>query len=262
MQRTWTTLAGLALALAAGLGTLSPARADDKDNNRDASKLETIRGVIAGVTVAGETAIDYSTRRAQAVEMSYLTVVGSPVRDGKSGGSDAGGSNNANANSNDQDKNKANSNDQDKNKTNANSGSNANANASSGSGRRRHNLYIVWLTPMTEVRDATSSTSSTSSSSTNKSGSGNDANRNAWGAIEVGDRVEVTFERREIDRSGGNAQGAQGGQDDRRHGRHRTFFGNARSIKILAMPAADQGSARSSDNKGDRDDDADKVKKR
>jgi hypothetical protein len=204
------TLAGLALALAACWGPTAPAQTEDKDKDRDAGKRVTVRGYIAGVTVAGETAIDYSTRRAQTVELSYLTIVGSPVTSDKD--KDAG--------------------------------------RTASVGRRRHSIYVVWLTPKTTLRDATPRDGSKDKDK------GGQALETTLDKIEVGDRVEVTFVRRELsDTSGGGPEAERA----RRHGRFRTYFGDADSLTILALPEDD--TPRSEQDR-DRDDDKDKVKSR
>jgi hypothetical protein len=203
------TLAGLALALSSCWGPAALAQTgDDKDKDRDAGKRVTVRGYIAGVTVAGETAIDHSTRRAQTVEMSYLTIVGSPVTPDKDAGPAASG------------------------------------------GPRRHNIYVVWLTPKTRLRDATSRDGSKDRDK------GGRALETTLDTIEVGDRVEVTVVRRDLAATSGGGPEAERA---RRHGRFRTYFGDADSLTILALP--DDNTPRSEQDR-DRDDDKDKVKGR
>lgn len=207
------TTAGLTMVLAASLGTaaISQTQKNDQDKDRDAGKRETVRGVIAAVTIEGETAVDYSTHRAQTVEMSFLTVVGSP-KDSMSRATD------------------------DKSKPGA---------QPRAEGRRRHNVYVVWLTPKTEVRDATG---------THDNKAGGEAVKTTLDKIEVGDQVEVTFNRREHSASAGGNQHAEWG---RRHGRHRTHFGDAVSLTILSEPSAAHETTTKDKN---RDDDKDKVK--
>ena len=237
-----TSLAGLALALVAVLGPNAQAQNANananRNNDRDAGKQETVRGVIAGVTVAGETAIDYATHRAVTAEMTYLTIVGSPVRDSGSQDRDRDG---ANARNND-----------DRNRDNNN--------ASADNNRRRHNVYVIWMTPRTEIRDATSRDGNANANANN-----NDRNQNQREAqgkpvtldtLEVGDTVRVTFTRREFSQSGGQNQNQA---QANRHGRHRTYFGDANSLTILAEPGRQRDGNRSSNDR-DRDDDKDKVK--
>jgi hypothetical protein len=223
-----TTLAGLALTLVAVLGPGARAQNANQNNDRDAGKRETIRGVVAGVTVAGETAIDYATHRAQTVEMTYLTVVGSPVRDSASRDNDKGRDNN----NRDGDRDRRTDGD-----------------------RPRHNVYVVWLSPTTEVRDATSGGSNRSDDRDRRSGSaGAQGKTTTLDALEVGDTVRLTFTRREFSRSGDQQQQVS------KHGRHRTYFGDANSITILSEPDRQRGGDRASSNDRERDDDRDKVK--
>src|SRR5437588_8115128 len=121
MRKLLATLTPVALALALCANASAQSNKDkskDQDNanqNRPAGETQTIRGVIAGVTLEGETAVDFRTGRAVEVETAYLTIVGSPRRDrDRERGERAGES-----------------------------------------GRNRHNIYVVWLTPRTWVRDAT-----------------------------------------------------------------------------------------------------------
>ena len=89
--------------------------------DQKSSETETIRGVIAAVTAEGEIMFDHRSNRAVAVEAAYLTVVGSPVRwEGNS-----------------EDKATA-----------------TGTERSSSSGKKRHNVYIAWMTPRTKVCEA------------------------------------------------------------------------------------------------------------
>jgi len=49
----------------------------NQNNQNNQGERKVLRGVIAGVTVEGEVAIDYRTNRAATAEMTYLTIVGS-----------------------------------------------------------------------------------------------------------------------------------------------------------------------------------------
>ena len=123
-MRRFTTLTALVLGLAtcqvgwAGDDQDKDKKADKADNS--AMKMETVRGVVAGVTVEGETAVDYDSGRAVTVEAAYLTVVGSPRM---------------------MDKDKA---DDDKDDDKAKGDK-------SGSSMGRQNVYRVWLSPRTKV---------------------------------------------------------------------------------------------------------------
>ena len=194
-----TTRTGLALALTLATGLVAPAMADDKA----AAKPETVRGVIAGVTLEGETAIDFTTRHAQAAETTFLTIVGEPAA----------------------------------------------PEASAGAERRRHNVYVVWMNPRAEVRDATGPAAKDGKEATAKT---------TLDKVEVGDRVEVTFRRREPSRSGGDARSETQSQ---KHGRHRTYFGDAVSLTILDEPGRHDPKASQPNSERSRDDDKDKIKK-
>jgi hypothetical protein len=73
----------------------------------------------------------------------------------------------------------------------------------------------------------------------------------------VGDRVEVTFNVRDETTTGG-AQN-QNNEIRRKHGRHRTYFGDATSITLLSEPGRESASdnAPSPDRDRDRDRDRD-----
>jgi len=217
------TLVGMTVALwTVVLGASAPAQ--KSDNDRDAGKGETVRGVIAGVTLAGEMVIDETTRRVQASDMMFLTVVGSPVGDAasSSGTKDRGEARGA------------------------------------GRNRARHNVYVVKLGPKTEVRDATAHPGDKNEGKTYESPGPRD-NPVAVETLEVGDQVRVTFTRRD-------PSGAAGGGNpppDRRHGRHRIYFGNATSVVILSEPSpVSDSNNRAPARERDRDDDKDKVKGR
>jgi hypothetical protein len=217
-----TTAAALSLLFAACLAPNARAQAQPGGNDRDAGKQETIRGVIAGVTVEGEIAIDYSTQRAEAVQMSYMTVVGSPKR--SSDAQDA-----------DKDRNK--DRDRPSGKTSA---------------RHPHNVYVIWLTPKTVIKDATSNADKSQGGGT----------PTTLDKLEVGDLVEITYQRRDL--SGTNTTpGADAKRNEwtRRHGRERVYFGDATQVTILAEPGHDHDADKSSQPKN-RDDDKDKVKNR
>lgn len=188
--------------------------------DRDAGKRETIRGVIAGVTVMGEMTFDPATNRAQAAEASYLTIVGSPTDRSNQAGRT--GEAVATANTDQQ-------------------------------GRTRHNIYALWVTPQTSIRDATSQTTT-----------GNPVNAatpTSFDRIEIGDKVEVTYIRRENSTSAGGDPRNE--MRLRRHGRHRTYSGDVQSVTILSEPTRQNDAASDSipgARPNNRDDDRDKVR--
>jgi len=194
-MRRLISLVALALPLLFSLGALAddPGKAasnDRSDSSREkrSDKTETIRGTIAGVTILGEMEVNNATHQAQAAEASYITVVGWPAHHGS--GEHA-----------------AHNRDKDVKTTSANSGDKSEANRKE---RHRANVYVIALTPNTKVSESQDAKSST-------------ASEIPFEAIEVGDRVEVTFQCRDLDKN----QAAQ------KHGRHRTFYGMANSIKVL-----------------------------
>jgi len=157
------TLCAAATALTVGLMLTSAVRADDKDkdNTKDqpnnATQTRTIRGRVAGVTVEGETAVDYQSNKAVVLEAAYLTVVGTPRR-----GQQRGDANNQSQNT-------------------ANRDGHENVNGNRGG---RHNVYLLWLSPKTKVCEA-------------KSGGGDaDKTECSLDKLEVGDRVEIQMIRR------------------------------------------------------------------
>ena len=211
-----------------GAGTLAPsARAgDDKDKDKDKgdSSARTICGVVAGVTAEGETVFDYKANRATTVEAAYLTVVGAPKDDMDKAGSDHN-NNNAAADRNDKDR-------------NSNNSAKANASASGTDHKRRDSVYIVWLSPKTKVCECSDS-----------SGKKEDKKADvALDKLEVGDRVEIQFVRR--DTSSGNTPAHQSDAMARKHGRHRMFVGDANSITI--MPTEDMKAKNDKSSSGER----------
>ncbi len=58
---------------------------------RGSGESQTIRGIIAGVTVVGETSINYESNTAEVTEVSLINVIGHPVRDGMDRQANRGG---------------------------------------------------------------------------------------------------------------------------------------------------------------------------
>lgn len=217
MRTRLASLTTLALGLAVGLGASAQTKDSDKDKGN--AKQMTVHGVIAGVTVEGELAIDYKAKKAIEADMTFLTIIGSPRGERRDGD------------------NAARDRDRDRNRE-ASNRDNRRAE------RHRHNVYVVWLTPKTQFRDAETGDSKDKS----KAVTVND--------LEVGDRVEVTFNVRDETNAGAQNQTEE---IRRKHGRHRTYYGDATSITLLAEPAADR--ARPSDRDREKNDkDNDKAK--
>jgi hypothetical protein len=175
---------------AAGGAARNPTAAQER--NQSTAETETIRGVVAGVTAEGEMVFDYKSNRAAAAEAACLTVVGSPAKAERGSGS----------------RNRAEATEDERRGS---------------SERKRHNIYIVWLTPRTKVWEA--------GNESGKTGQTKAQNKEvSLDELEVGDHVEVAFTR-----EGQSAQ-APAYQNERmrqKHGRHRTFVGSATSITIL-----------------------------
>jgi hypothetical protein len=221
------TLATMVLAIMIGQNAWAreatqraPGRSGDnataaQNKNQSAStEGETIRGVVAAITAEGEATLDFRTNRSVMAEAAFLTVVGSPVK------SEAGESGRR---------------------------ANANDNEKPGSaGRRRHNVYFVWLSPRTKICE-TSVERGNANQTQSQQGEKKEC---ALDQLEVGDRVEIQFSRRQ--ESGANTVAHQTEQMRQKHGRHRTFVGNASSITILAYKDGDRSGSKSEGNAVER----------
>ena len=206
----------LPAALALVLVPLARAGDDDKKASDKKGDEQTIRGVVAEVTILGETDIDYATRKAVTAEATYLTIIGHPAnheamhKDGDKAHATA---------SADKDKDK----DKDKEvKRTANTSEKDQSSADRP--RHRMNVYVVAVSPRTEVCEC---------KETGKSGSESVKEEKCdLSKLEIGDRVEVSFSSKEM--AGKSGEKAQAHPANQKHGRHRTYFGTANSIKIMA----------------------------
>jgi hypothetical protein len=240
MRILCASVATMALGLATCLS--ASAQVENRNQNRNANdrnqsnqgETRVIRGVVAGITVAGETAIDLRTNRAVMVEASYLTIVGSEENQGGQRDRDEADRKN------------------DQNDRNARDASDRQAS----SDRHRHNIYMVWMTPRTDVRLANARRGDGDRDAQNNDQRNQNANATAnanaapvsFENLEVGDRVEVRFNPRS---TASETQSTA----NRRHGRHRTYYGDATAITILAEPARND---RNRDANRDRDRDRDR----
>jgi hypothetical protein len=190
-----------------------------QNRNQSTSESETIRGIVAGITSEGEVTFDYRSNRAIMAEAAFLTVVGSPVK------SEMGNSSR-----------RANANDNEK---------------SGASGRKRHNVYMVWLTPKTKICEA-GAEHGKSSQNQNQSQRQSQAEKKevTLDQLEVGDHVEIQFNRRE--ESGANSVAHQTEQMRQKHGRHRTFVVNASSITILPSRDEDRSGSKTEGSSSER----------
>jgi hypothetical protein len=257
-----TALATVAMGLAAaGVQAQTEGRNQGRNDNQRKEQQQaqgeakTIRGWIANVTVEGETAIDFNSNRAATVEMSYLTIIGSEGQGrmrGRGQGAREGDSNERERGNRDQAAGQGAQNERN------------NRDRQASGERQRHNLYIVWLTPRTEIRNAASYRDrgrNDQERGNQERGNANtkaDANRGGVEALagftdlEVGDRVEVRF----LQTRSGEENATT---SSRRHGRHRIYFGNAQSITILSEPSQND---RDRDRDSNRDDDANRDRDR
>ena len=102
-------------------------------------------------------------------------------------------------------------------------------------------MYYVWLSPRTKICEDWTDRSTTTA--TNDKQSTAQKKEVAVDNLEVGDHVEIQFVRR--DESNANNI-HQTEQMTKKHGRHRTFVGQATSVTILA--GKDMHSANASPN--------------
>ena len=160
------------------------------------SEAQTIRGVIAAITVEGEAVFDYRTNRAVAAEGGFLTVVASPTKE------NAGETNRAAA---------------------------APANERGSMNRKRHNIYHVWLSPRTKFFECTEPEKAGAQNEARRSDQKKEI---AFDSLEVGDHVEIQFTPRE---ESGSAVAHQTEQMRGKHGRHRTHVGYASEITLLPL---------------------------
>jgi hypothetical protein len=248
-----------ATALTLGLALTTGIRADDKGNDdkgktdqSNSSQSQTIHGIVAGVTVEGETAVDYQSNKAVMLEAAYLTIVGMPGPGHHGNQANAHqDQNSARADNNTQ----AQANRDNADRENANRG-NANRDeinretvlrenrANSG----RHNVYLVWLSPKTKVCEAN-----------NASDKGGEKKECSLDKLEVGDRVEIQMTRRS--ESSSNSQGTPTEAMRRKHGRNRIYVCDASEITILSAPGHNQDNAHPEAGANASQDNDDKAKK-
>ncbi len=185
-------------------------KSQDKNQQAQKGQQQTITGTIAGVTAMGEMVIDPQSRRAVVVEADYLAVLGSPSQ----GPSFQADENDQNQAGNKKDK-------------------------------QRQNLYFVALTPKTKVHWANQKAKQNQKTS-QKEG---DENESALEDLEIGDRVQVQFDRTEQlhAKSEGSKTGEtrtagfRGDKNAKKHGRDRIFVGQASDISILSAPMNESG---------------------
>jgi hypothetical protein len=184
-----------------------------QNRNQPAAGTETIRGAVAGVTAEGEVMLDYRTNVAARTEGAFLTVVGSPIKSETSA----------------------------EGRRPATSGSEKHGLA----GGKRHNVYIVWMTPRTKVWEATEEPGRSNQDQRENRGqtqSQSGSKEVTLDKLEVGDHVEIQFTHHE--QSGATNDVHQTQRMREKHGRHRTFVGTATSITILPPMEHQQSGSR------------------
>ena len=126
----------LLIAAATVLMVVPVALAGDDKDGKASKETQTICGTVAGVTVAGETALDTRTNTAVTVEGAYLTIVGFPRDEKERERGDVANRRENNANRD----------------NNVNAASNRADNNENKSGEKmRDNIYMVWVMPFDEV---------------------------------------------------------------------------------------------------------------
>ena len=230
-------MSATALALILALGLDASAQDAGKTKLEDAqgsADRQTIRGTVAGVTVVGETMIDHETSRAAIAQTSYLTILGLPrhgdAHHGMQGADPRKSSEPAKGSS-------AEGKDNESRK-----GSRGDVGSAQ---QRRANVYLVAITPQTEVCHDVVSGGDSSGEKSPASRDDPQRSRATFESLELGDRVEISF-------LNGGASSPK--SIDSKHGRNRTFRGVATSITIL-MPEED-GDHRHSPNSSSRQDDS------
>jgi len=183
--------------------------------HQGSGRVETIRGELASVSVLGETMVDYSSGRGVVAQLTYLTILGSPSG-GQGGKVDSGAESTKSAN-----------------QGSKGAGSEKKEQGQSGqASRMRRTVYEVAITPDTQVRDR--GMEGSQASSDKQGGSARERSQAALEHLQLGDRVEVEFDRfKDQARAGSGGEGQGGSASQSRHGRHRIVRGMAKTLTIL-----------------------------
>jgi hypothetical protein len=202
------------LPMTLGLFLAPVAWAGDDDKTSDGKKGEEqkVWGVVSEVTAVGETDIDFKTRKAITAEATFVTILGHPAhhdamrREGAT----------TSADNRDRDRDRDRDVRRTSNDASARSGERA---------RHRMNVYVLAISSKTKVCEV---------KEMGKEGSAS-AKEEACelDKLEIGDRVEVTFESK-MTSEDKNKDDAK--TEIQKHGRHRTYFGTATAIKIMEEP--------------------------
>jgi len=189
----------LALGQSSGAQQENTGTSGKQDRGQKPSGTETIYGVVAGITAEGEVVFDYAQNRAVVAEAAFLTVVGSPMRS-ETGGAES----------------------RDKAATGDKDGKSAN---------KRHNVYMVWLSPRTKIFQATGGSDRPGRAQTGGR-TPDDRKEAGLDQLEVGDRVRIQLNYTED--SSPTSKIHQTERMRQKHGRDRVYVGEATEITILA----------------------------
>jgi len=156
MNARFSLCASVFLVVAIGLSSYARAQQDSTrgaGGEKRASHMQTIHGVVAGITDEGEVFFNHQTGTSTKAEAAFMTVVGSPTH------GEAVAEREHRAATTERERSHAQG------------------------GERRHNIYILWLAPNTRINEMTREASGTEHAKKNL----------ALDELEVGDRIEVTF---------------------------------------------------------------------
>ena len=168
----------------------------DQDQDKMTAKTVTVRGVISAFTVVGETDLDRETGKLTTAQATLVTVIGHPwMHEGDHKEYAA---------------------------TEAKEKSEGSEHAEHH--HHRMNLYVAAMTPKTMVNEVMASGKTVAL----------DAKDAKYDDLEIGDRVELTLMVPDMDKD----QGKDKDKDDDKstksnHGRHRTYMGAAKEIKLM-----------------------------
>jgi len=219
----------------------SDGQEQDSQHRQGSGRVETIRGELASVSVIGETMVDYSSGRGVVAQLTYLTILGSPSGSpGRGEGGQAGSRPEPS-------KSAVQSGDASKSKSNDQGPGQGQSGRASG-GRRT--VYEVAITPETQVRSR--APQGGQGASEKQEGSARQRSQAALEELQLGDRVEVEFDRfKDQGQSGAGGADQGGSASQSRHGRHRIVRGLAKSLTILSAPEGGDHRGTSGDQKGD-----------
>ena len=169
----------------------------DKDKDKMSGKMVTVHGVISAFTVVGETDLDRSTGKLTTAQATLVTVIGHPWMH------------------------------EGEYKEQSASTEKTEGKEHAEHHHRRMNLYVAAMTPKTKVNEVL--------------GSGKvvalDDKDAKYDDLEIGDRVELTINIKEMNKDSDKSDSKQDGDAKKvtmsKHGRHRTFLGSAVEVKLM-----------------------------